>query len=99
MVFSPEAAHEALTESHLKSFREWLAMSLEHQKADLDLYMADQPTDRRTLVENWIRLAPYRSMMPAAVTPPEEDLFMADVEALLKVLKNELAASGPGRSY
>jgi hypothetical protein len=99
MVFSPEAAHEALSESHLSSFREWLAMSLEHQKADLDLYMSDQPTDRRTLVENWIRLAPYRTLMPAAVTAPEEALFMADVEALLQVLRNELAASGQGRSY
>jgi hypothetical protein len=99
MVFSPEAAHEALEESHLSSFREWLALSLEHQKADLDLYMSDQPTDRRTLVENWIRLAPYRGLMPAAVTKPEEELFMADVEALLKVLKNELEGGGRDRSY
>ena len=98
MVFSEKAAHEALAGSHLNSFREWLAMSLEEQKADLDVYMSEQPTDQRTLVENWIRLQPFRNLMPAPVTAPEEELFLADVAALLSVLRNESAGGVPGRS-
>jgi hypothetical protein len=98
LIFGAEAAHEALRDSHLAAFREWLTLNLEQQKADLDLYMADQPTDRRTMVENWVRLAPYRALVPAAITPPEEALFAADIEALLGVLRNELKAGARDRT-
>lgn len=97
LVFGEEEAHLALRESHERSFREWLELRLEHQKADLALYFSDLPTDRRTLVENWLRLAPYRNLVPARAKKPERELFLADLETLLLTLKNEFEAAGTGR--
>src|ERR1700704_6140913 len=40
-----QAADEALRQSHLNCFAEWLAFGLEEQKADLDLYLAGINSD------------------------------------------------------
>ena len=95
LVFSEQEADHALRESHERCFREWLVMKLEHQKADLALYFSDLPTDRKTLVENWLRLAPYRNLVPANARRPERELFMVDLESLLKILRNEFADAVP----
>ncbi len=96
MMFGEEEAGRAMLESHNRCFAEWLQMGLEQQQADLDLYLSAQPTHRRTLVENWLRLKPYRSLLPLSYTPAEQDLFLADLETLLTLLRN-VYASGPQR--
>lgn len=90
-VFGAEEADRALRESHLSSFQEWLAMSLEHQKTDLAVFFSGLLVERRTLIETWLRLAHYRNLIPAAVPEPERALFLADIEILLRALRN-----GPG---
>lgn len=92
-LFGDHEADQALRESHLMSFREWLKLNLEQQKADLDLYLCDLPTDRRTLVESWSRLAPYRNLPPAAASESERLLFLEDLETLLESLRNEYASA------
>src|SRR5689334_15656747 len=42
-----EAAHQALKESHLQCFSEWLVFGLDEQKADLDLYLSEIDSDRK----------------------------------------------------
>lgn len=98
LVFGEEEADRALRESHEASFRDWLELRLEHQKADLALYFSDLPTDRKTLVETWLRLAPYRNLIPAQARQAEKDLFLADLESLLRTLRNEHAGGVKGRS-
>lgn len=93
-LFGADQADQAMRESHLASFREWLKLNLEQQKADLDLYLCSLPTDRRTLVESWSRLAPYRNLSPVAASEPEKRLFLEDLEILLETLKNEYASGG-----
>ena len=91
MMFDAELADAALRESHLRSFREWLAMDLEQQRADLELFLSEQPGGRRTILEAWLRLGPYRGSLPAAASPADRALFEGEFEALLRILLNEQA--------
>ena len=93
LVFGEDEADRALRESHLGSFREWLNMDLEQQKADLMLYLSGQPTERRRLVENWIRLAPYRGVLPTVCSEAERGLFLLDLETLLELIRNACAGA------
>lgn len=89
LLFGEKAADQAMRRSHEECFAQWLGFTLAEQKADLDDYLAGHPADRRTVVENWLRLAPYRAIAPAACRGSEKRLFIADFEALLLVLKAE----------
>lgn len=94
-LFGEEAADEALRQSHAATFEQWLCFSLEQQKADLDLYLASLDTDKRTLLDTWLRLAPYRSLVPVSAREVERKLYLADLETLLELLKNEYDVAGP----
>ena len=91
--FGELAAGEALRESHTASFSEWLSYNLEQQKSDLDLYLSSFQPDKRTILATWIRLTPYRNLVPASAGEPERRLYLADLEALLELLKHEYDVS------
>ncbi len=91
--FGELAADEALRESHTASFSEWLSYNLEQQKSDLDLYLCSFQPDKRTILTTWIRLTPYRNLVPASAGEPERRLYLADLEALLELLKHEYDVS------
>jgi len=96
-MFGESEADESLRESHTASFTEWLGYGLEQQKSDLDLYLSSFQPDKRTILTTWIRLTPYRNLIPAAAGEPERRLYLADLEALLELLKHEYAVSDPGQ--
>ena len=95
LVFGEEEANKALKKSHAQSFSEWLEFDLEQQKADLDLYLSALPEDKKTVLEAWVRMAPYKNLLPTSVRPPERKLYLADLNAILEVFRNEYAVSGP----
>ena len=88
-IYGEESAHETLTASHLSIFSEWLRFSLEMQKADLDLYLSSLAEVRRSVLTAWVQLTPYRNVIPALAAAADRELFLADLDALLAVLKNE----------
>lgn len=88
-VFGEQAAHEALRESHVQTFAEWLTYTLEEQKADLDLYLSALGTPKRTLLQTWQRLSPYKNLIPTCALDPERNLYLLDLEMLLDLLRNE----------
>jgi len=94
-IFGEGEADAALQESHAQAFTGWLGFNLEQQKADLDLYLSSFQADRRTILSTWIRLAPYRNLIPASARDPERRLYLADLEALLEILKSENDVSAP----
>ncbi len=94
-LFGEEVTDEALRESHAATFQDWLCYTLEQQKTDLDLYLAGLDTDKRTLLDTWIRLAPYRTLVPASARDVERKLYLADLETLLELLKNEYDVAAP----
>jgi hypothetical protein len=97
LVFGEDEANKALRKSHSAVFAEWLAFNLEQQKADLDLYISGLFEDKRTVVETWIKLSPYRNLIPASVRGAERRLYIADLTALLELLRNfyDVAAPDP----
>jgi hypothetical protein len=95
LVFGERDADKALRKGHAAAFQEWLGYSLEQQKADLDLYLSALLERRRTVVENWLRTAPYRNLVPASARTVEKRLFLSDLETLLELLKHELGAASP----
>lgn len=97
LVFGPRAANEALRRSHEETFREWLGFGLEQQKADLDLYLTGLVDERAAVVDTWLRLNPYRNLMPLSARATEQELFLVDFRALLEILRNAYGVAVPDR--
>jgi hypothetical protein len=95
LVFGEDEANKALKNSHAAVFAEWLTFNLEQQKADLDLYISTLFEDKRVVVDTWIRLTPYRNLLPASVRGVERRLYIADFTALLDLLKAVYGVSEP----
>ena len=85
----------ALKSLHVQTFRDWLAMNLEQQRADLMLYLVTVGLNRRQIVQTWLVTSPYRSLIPLHTQPVEHDVFLSDMGALLALLMNEYGIAGP----
>ncbi|MGB9604481.1 MAG: hypothetical protein ACP5U2_05315 [Bryobacteraceae bacterium] len=94
-MFGEDEADRALRQSHLETFQEWLGFGLQRQMEDLDHYLAGLHRDPRTILATWSRVEPYRNLIPAAAREPERRLYLADLEALLELLKNEYGVAVP----
>lgn len=95
LVFGEDEANRALKKSHAHTFQEWLAFNIEQQKADLSLYLSSLATDRRTILENWAQETPYRNLVPGSIRAAEKRLYLADLTAILELMKNEHGVSVP----
>jgi hypothetical protein len=93
LLFGEDEADKALRKSHEDAFADWLNYSLEQQRADLDLYLSALAGPRRKIIDTWIRVMPYRNLVPAAARRSERKLFLADFDALLHGLKFEYGVS------
>jgi hypothetical protein len=98
---SPGTASSLIASRNLKRihetiFREWIGLSLERKKADIELYIASvDQDDRRSLVDAWLRLTPYKNLVPASVQGPERQRHISDFEAILGLLKNLYGVASP----
>ena len=95
LVFGSYEASKALKKSHREAFAEWLSYDIEEQKADLDLYLSEQIDHKRTILKTWEKLEPYRNILPSSVKDVERKLYLADLRAILNLLKNASGAGGP----
>ena len=95
LVFGSYEASKALKKSHREAFAEWLSYDIEEQKADLDLYLSEQPDHKRTILKTWEKLEPYRNILPSSVKDVERKLYLADLRAILNLLKNASGAGDP----
>jgi hypothetical protein len=97
LVFGADEANRALRKNHCQAFAEWLSFDIEQQKADLDLYLSAIFEEKKTVLEAWLRLAPYRNLVPSSVKAVERRLYLADFQAILELLRNEYAVDDPDR--
>ena len=89
-------ANRELRRSHESIFQEWVNYSLEQKKTDLDLYISTiEQVNRTELIEAWLRLTPYKNLVPAAIQGPERQKHISDFEAILGLLKNVYGVSSP----
>ncbi len=93
--FGDDGADQVLRQSHEGTFGDWLCFNLEQQKADLDLYLSGVEGNRRTIIDTWARLAPYRNLIPSTIRDAERRLYLADLEAILELLRSEYGVSCP----
>jgi len=95
LVFGEDEANKALKNSHAAVFAEWLSFNIEQQMADLNLYLSGLVEDKRVVIETWLRLTPYRNLLPASIRGVERRLYLADFTALLELLKGALGVAAP----
>jgi hypothetical protein len=94
-IFGAELTDQALRESHVEEFSRWLCFNLQQQKADLDEYLSTLDEDVRTVVATWLRVASYRNLIPSEAKRVEQELYMADLEAVLELLRHEHGVALP----
>lgn len=89
-------ASRALKRIHEAIFREWVSFTLERKKADIELYISgiDQ-LDRTELIDAWLRLTPYKNLVPASIRGPEREKHISDFEAILGLLRNVYGVASP----
>ena len=89
-------ANRDLKRIHEEIFREWVSHPLERKKADIEVYIAgiDQ-VDRAELIDAWLRLTPYKNLVPASIQGPERQKHISDFEAILGLLKNVYGVASP----
>ena len=83
-IVGADVTDRTLRHSHHQVFSEWLSFTLAQQKADLDEYLVASraPLD----------LVPYRDIVPATAHQVERQLYLADLETLLELLRFERGA-------
>ncbi|MBV9267131.1 MAG: hypothetical protein JO061_13255 [Acidobacteriaceae bacterium] len=81
---------------HESLFQNWLTLPLEDKMADVELYINTlDDVDRIELIDAWLRLAPYKNLVPASIQGPERQRHVSDVEAILGLLRNVYGVAAP----
>lgn len=89
-------AHQRILRLHEAIFREWVNFTLARKKADIDFYIRGLDSiDPAELVDAWLRLTPYKNLVPGAILGPEREQHISDVEAILGLLKNVYGVASP----
>ena len=89
-------ASRTLKRIHEVIFKEWVSFPLERKKADIERYIAGiAQVDRAELIDAWLRLTPYKNLVPASIQGPERERHTSDFEAILGLLKNVYGVSSP----
>ena len=91
-LYGADEADRVLRQSHERIFAKWLNFDLSAQRKDLESYLAGVGDDRRTVLEAWTSLSPYKTLTPAAAGDAERFLYSSDFEIILELLRDELAS-------
>ena len=95
MRFGADDAQQALRASHVRCFREWMATSLAEKKADLEKYLESQEVGKAEVVRAWSETGAWRNLVPGSIRTAERKHFLADVGALMALLRNVYDVSCP----
>ncbi len=91
--YSDREADRTMRRSHSNTFADWLCLSLEEQKRDLDRYLLTIDGEPDLIISNWTRSPPFAAFAPARVREEELSLFLSDVKAILVLLRREYSVS------
>jgi hypothetical protein len=89
-------ASRTLKKIHEIIFREWVGFSLEKKKIDIEIYISGlADIERSELIDAWLRLTPYKNLVPASIPGPERHKHISDFEAILGLMKNVYGVASP----
>jgi hypothetical protein len=95
---SRSRVHTYFLRLHEAIFREWVNYPLAQKKADIELYILGLDSiDQSGLVDAWLRLTPYKNLVPAAIRGPDREKHISDFEAILGLLRNVYGVASPDR--
>jgi len=90
------AGNRALKKVHEDIFKEWVSYPLEQKKEDVEGYIDGMDlVDRPELIDAWLRLTPYKNLVPGSIQGPERQKHISDFEAILGLLKNVYGVASP----
>ena len=93
---SRKSAHQHILRVHEAIFREWVNFTLARKKADIESYIHGlDSVNPAELVDAWLRLTPYKNLVPGAIRGPEREKHISDFEAILGLLKNVYGVASP----
>jgi len=76
----------ALRDAHKDLFTSWLALSLKQQKAELEMYISAEPVPPTLLWSGWLTQEGYRTLIPAAASTEDTELFASNLRISLPLL-------------
>ena len=89
-------ANRRLERTHEQIFTHWVRLTLEKKMSDVEAYIEGiAHVDRRELIDAWLRLTPYKNLVPASIQGPERQRHVSDFEAILGLLKNVYGVASP----
>jgi hypothetical protein len=94
LVFGADEANRALKKSHKQVFAEWLSFNLEQQMADLNLYLSDLPEEKKTVLQAWSLLKPYKNLLPSSAKPVDRRLYLSELQTMLELLRGASGVDG-----
>lgn len=97
-LFGREESGKALKESHRSAFEEWLMLPMAQKHAELLEYLRSLEDSPNLVLDRWIDQTVYRGLLPDGAREPEVELFSRDLDALLRTVRNGLAATSPTSS-
>ncbi len=80
----PDAARALIEQAQRKCFSEWLNLPLARQAAELELYLSAAGVSKPAVLRCWAESSPYRNLVPAAAAEVERQLFLCDLEIVVK---------------
>jgi hypothetical protein len=90
------ATSRAFKRIHEQIFTNWIGLPLKRKMADIQLYIFSiGQVDRSELIDAWLRLTPYKNLVPGSIQGPEREKHMSDFEAILGLLKNVYGVASP----
>ena len=95
---SRDEANITLKHYHEAIFREWVSYPLGSKMADVQAYIAGiDEVNEIELIDAWLRLTPYKNLVPASIQGPERQKHLSDFEAILGLLRNVYGVAPPNR--
>ena len=85
--FGREGSRDALFECHRRVFHQWLNLSLEEKKNDLDQYLADLTEAPSLVLRHWAETPVQQLFPPATARRSERTLFLEEFRVLLQLLR------------
>jgi hypothetical protein len=79
-------------EDHKELFREWLCCSLQ-QKHDWMYRLLVSASHAGTLPDEWLSRSIYFDLIPRRASKAERELYLADIDAVLDILRTDLMES------